>query len=136
MIPNPVTVSVYQEAGLSEPLLVEKRWGTEHIFINGEGTSTRHETGYCMKEIRIKQDHETSLHFHLHKHETIYVVDGTLVIDWNDGTGGSGATALGRGSAFVIPPGFQHKLRAPYNDVTLLEASTIDDPNDSIRVSF
>jgi mannose-6-phosphate isomerase-like protein (cupin superfamily) len=113
-------------AGLAIPQRVEKRWGWEDIYINWRE--------YCMKRLYIKAGHDTSMHFHVDKHETLLVVEGVLTLSYKDGKGGDHRVLIPRGEAFVVPPGFQHKLIATTTDVTLIEASTMDDTEDSIRV--
>lgn len=120
-----VATSVREPAGLAMAELVGKRWGQEIIYINGS---------YCMKRIEIKEGHATSMHFHVHKHETLLVTEGVLTLRYKDGRGNDRLLDIKPGEAFVVPPGFQHKLCADTSDVVLIEASTYDDKEDSIRV--
>lgn len=111
--------------GLSLPTYKKKWWGYEKTFINGPW--------YTMKELWLEDGGHTSLHFHVEKHETIYVISGTLAmeirIDKN-----MEVYKLPEGHAWIVPPGYPHRLLASYGDVTLMEASTYDQPSDSIRL--
>lgn len=120
-----VTTSLFRPAGLAMPQLVKKRWGHELIYFN---------EGYCLKQLFIKQGHSTSKHFHLMKHETLLVTKGVLTLDYSDGKGNTQQVEVPAGEAVVVPPGFQHKLSAVKSDVTLVEGSDQDHPEDSIRV--
>lgn len=119
------TTSVLEPAGLAMPQQVDKRWGHELIFINRE---------YCMKQLTINHGHCTSMHFHVHKHETLLVVHGVLTLEYKDGKGNDHSVDIAEGNAFVVPPGFQHKLCARDGLVKLVEASTYDMSEDSVRV--
>ena len=119
------TTSVGQPAGLAMPQYVEKRWGGELIYINGN---------YCMKQLSIKNGGSSSMHFHVLKHETLLVTSGVLTLEYKDGRGNDHSCDLKPGMAFVVPQGFQHKLCANSGDVTLVEASTCDHSEDSVRV--
>lgn len=123
---NPVQ-TVHNQAGRSIPTVVEKRWGRELTYWNNS---------YCMKRLEINPQCRGSMHFHVHKHETLQVVQGNLTIEYNDGKGGSDYVVLHPGDAYVIPPGFQHRLCAGTELVVLIEASTYDDVEDSIRVAL
>jgi D-lyxose ketol-isomerase len=112
-------------AGLAQPQKVMKRWGHELIYFN---------TIYCSKMLTIHGGQKTSMHFHVYKHETLTVVSGTLVLRYKDKNGGDQAARIPEGHAFVVPPGFMHQLSAELGTVILTEASTQDDPTDSVRV--
>jgi len=121
-----ITTSIGLPAGLAMPKRVDKRWGWEDIYIN--------DAMYCMKRLYIKAGCETSMHFHVIKHETLLVSSGTLTLSYKDGRGGDHTVLLPEGEAFVVPPGLQHKLIATETDVMLVEASTTDHQEDSVRV--
>jgi len=133
---EPLVQSFRNLAGKAIPTIVEKRWGKENIYINGDGYDSAGITNYCMKAIYIDPNSETSMHFHIRKHETLLVVSGKLLLEYLDGKGAGGVVELLPGDAFIVPPGFQHRLCALEEEVLLIEASTPDDPQDSIRVSL
>ena len=121
-----ITTSVGLSAGLAMPQRVHKRWGWEDIYIN--------DIMYCMKRLYIKAGCQTSMHFHVIKHETLLVSSGTLTLSYKDGRGCNHTVLLPEGEAFVVPPGLQHQLIATDTDVMLIEASSTDHKEDSIRV--
>ena len=58
--------------------IVGKSWGKEEWFANNETED------YCGKVLTILKDQSTSMHYHADKHETFYVLEGTLQVDWID----------------------------------------------------
>lgn len=114
------------QSGLAMPKLVEKRWGHEIIYKN--------DSDYCMKLIHIKKDCQTSMHFHVDKHETLLVTAGVLLLKYQDRVGKKFEILLKPNTAWIVSPGFAHQLVAHEDDVTLVEASTLDTPDDSVRI--
>ena len=57
------------------PKRVEKSWGYESWLANSE------KEDYCGKVLFIKKGHHTSMHYHVDKHETFYVLEGVLRVD-------------------------------------------------------
>jgi len=115
-------------SGPVSPAFVDKRWGSELHFANN--------SEYCMKLLTIEPGDEElcSMHFHLDKHETMLVIEGTLKITYIvDKT--ERYFLVGKHEAFTIAPGFPHRLTA-YGDKTcrLVEASMPDSDQDSIRI--
>lgn len=124
---EPLAVVLRREAYVSDPEIVTKRWGSEEIYINHH---------YCMKRITINAFCKTSMHFHIEKHETIYVQQGLLKLSYRDSEARTHVVVLSPGDAIVIPPGFQHQLEALDERTVLIEASTFDQKEDSVRVSM
>jgi mannose-6-phosphate isomerase-like protein (cupin superfamily) len=132
---NGVTVKVSAETGhdrgamgLSGPVspqVIQKRWGEERIFQNN--------SHYCSKLLIIKKGHQTSMHFHIDKHETMVVVSGILTIDYIVDKENKTST-VGPYEAFVIAPGLPHTLKAIDGDVHLIESSMPSHDSDSIRI--
>jgi mannose-6-phosphate isomerase-like protein (cupin superfamily) len=115
-------------SGYAVPQLVKKRWRTEHIYFNRE---------YCMKRIHIHSNASTSMHFHVDKHETLLCVEGQLGIEYLDRDANSVNVVLNPGEAFVVSPGFPHRLFPMLGEpVTLVESSTYDHPDDSVRIKM
>jgi len=117
---------VRQAAGLANPVRKYKRWGWELIYTNSRG--------YCMKMLYIKSGYESSMHFHVNKHETLLVTQGELLLAYKNSAGEIQEIIVPENHAWVIPPGFQHQLTACHGDVYIVEASTYDDSHDSVRV--
>ena len=132
---NGVTIEVRAETGWDKgnlgasgpvkPNVIKKAWGEERIFQNN--------SHYCSKLLIIKAGQQTSMHFHMDKHETMVVVSGTLTIDYivNKETRTDTVDTM---HAFVIAPGLPHTLKAIHDDVYLVESSTPSHDEDSIRI--
>jgi len=113
-------------SGSCIPGLVEKTWGSELVFQNNDK--------YCLKLLRIEEGTNCSMHFHLKKHETMLVVEGTLAIDFIFNKI-KHTKIVNKWESFTISPGFPHSLRSVKGTVHLIEASTTDYASDSIRIS-
>ena len=113
-------------SGLADPVYVDKRWGWELIHVNNPL--------YCCKTLHIKKGMHTSMHFHIEKHETLMPIEGTLYIDYVNAEKTISTIEVPQGQAFVMAPGLPHSLRAADSSVTLIEASTTSNDNDSIRL--
>lgn len=108
---------------------VEKRWGHEIWFANNE------EENYCGKELFIKEECHTSMHFHLKKHEVFYILEGQLYLELIDTkTGDTSHIILNKGDKYEIEQGQPHQLIAHEGSVRLIEASTFHKNSDSYRV--
>ena len=112
-------------SGPCVPGFVDKSWGSEHIYQNNDN--------YCLKVLTIEPGKNCSMHFHLEKHETMLVVEGTLAIDYIYNKE-KRTKIVEKWEAFTISPGFVHSLRALTQTVRLIEASTPDHDHDSIRI--
>jgi len=112
-----------------EPKFVRKRWGSETWFANNE----LHD--YCGKILLIEAGHSTSMHFHLEKHETFFILEGALQVDWVETESGDIKTTLvNSDECMEMPRGVPHKLIANSESVKLIEASTFHRNADSFRV--
>jgi mannose-6-phosphate isomerase-like protein (cupin superfamily) len=90
---------------------------------------------YCGKVLRVHRGKHTSMHFHIKKLETMYVVTGLLRIDLIDPeTTDKYAITLEPGQWVQIPRGQPHSLHGE-TDVELMEFSTTHEDSDSYRVS-
>lgn len=56
-------------------LTVEKRWGREEILYHGQ---------YLLKQLTLNPASQTSMHFHYVKTETLFILDGSLMIQFDD----------------------------------------------------
>ena len=111
-------------SGFRTPIVVQKAWGFERHYENNE---------YCMKWLHFRPNTYCSMHYHLDKHETMLVVDGTLTIEYIVDKEKHSVT-LDRGDAFTVSRGLAHRLVAGPEGADLIEASTPDHPDDSIRI--
>ncbi len=106
----------------------EKRWGCEEWIVNNDL--------YCGKRLCFSvPGGSTSLHFHVQKHETMYVESGSFeIIAVDTGTGVAYKNTLNVGDSIVIPPFTPHRIIAVCVPSVLLEFSTHHENNDSYRV--
>lgn len=106
--------------------IVNKTWGEERIFYNG---------AYCSKALIIAPGESTSFHYHPVKDETMTVVSGSAQIKVGDYTNYT-EYFLSELDSVRIPPGVSHKIYNSSNSkkLIIMEASTRDDPIDSIRI--
>lgn len=115
----------HSQAGKAFPFYSPKWWGHELTYINDR---------YTMKVLHFNKEGHTSMHYHLDKHETLMVMSGVLTLETLFNKERHYYT-LPRGVAWVVPPGYAHRLIAAHGPVDLVEASTFDSPEDSIRLS-
>jgi mannose-6-phosphate isomerase len=105
-------------------LIINKSWGFEKLLYNGE---------YCSKLLIYTKPIASSLHYHVKKHETFYIVDGSFLVEI-DGD----VRAMHPGDHVVIPPGTKHRVSAlpRLENVAgvIVESSTHDDPEDCVRL--
>ena len=107
---------------------VEKSWGYELWLANNE------EHNYCGKILHINKGHESSIHYHEKKHETMYVLRGKLevtLLDTEMMIVGS-VYWLSEGEAIEIDRFVPHRLKA-IEDVDIIESSTFHMDSDSKR---
>lgn len=111
---------------------VAKGWGGEQVLVNNDL--------YCGKRLFLVAGHRLSWHYHERKDETFYVQSGRCRLyhlppdhplgnnlDYAD------VVELTQGQTFHVPPGTRHRLEA-LEDTWVIEISTRDDPEDSIRI--
>lgn len=108
---------------------VQKSWGWEETFHNNQD--------YCMKRLVFDPSYEndrTSMHFHIHKRETLYVAEGRVTVTYVNNKVLKHAY-LEAGDAFTVPRGLPHRIvRNSKTKAVVIEASTLDTPSDSIRL--
>lgn len=104
--------------------IVEKPWGRE-VWI-------AHNDRYVMKLIEFKAGSRSSLQYHRHKHETIYVDQGRLQVEADNENGQLVTAILGSGDVIENPPLRRHRITA-LEDVRLFEVST-PEVDDVVRV--
>lgn len=108
------------------PQVHKKGWGEEIWIANHEK--------YCGKLLRFKKGAEFSMHYHMLKHETFYVLKGKLELrcfDLQDATQHEGYINVG--DVIVIPAGNPHKLIA-LEESEIIEISTQHFESDSYRI--
>lgn len=106
--------------------LVNKGWGSELIWATNEK--------YCGKLLNFKIGSKFSMHFHVEKDESWYVLSGRFVVKYIDTTN---ATIYERdlitGSTWRNPPLLPHQLVCIEEGV-IIEVSTSDSVEDNYRV--
>ena len=108
---------------------VKKDWGHETWLVNNK------DEDYCGKILFIKEGFSTSMHFHSKKHETFYILQGTLRVDVIDTTTAEvDIHNVNEGESFVVERNCPHKLIAQGGDVKFVEISTFHEDCDSYRV--
>jgi mannose-6-phosphate isomerase len=95
---------------------VPKPWGYELIFAHTER--------YVGKILHINRGESLSLQYHEMKDETLYVVDGELLLTLEH-EGDRRELKLRKGEAFHIPPHLIHRMEA-LADTDVAEVSTTE----------
>jgi len=95
--------------------IIEKPWGKEiWVAVTNQ---------YALKIIEIKKGTRSSLQYHVHKHEHIYVDAGRAVMEWENEQGLMELLQLKPGDVVENKPGRKHRTTA-VEDVRLIEVST------------
>jgi mannose-6-phosphate isomerase-like protein (cupin superfamily) len=109
------------------PHIVPKGWGQEE-WVHNDGD-------YCGKVLTFNPGRRCSLHFHVEKKETFYVLDGRVNIMLIDRDGSRQHIHLGAGRALEIPRGLVHQI-SNYGpgQARIMEVSTLHQESDSYRI--
>ena len=103
--------------------MIKKPWGHEIVWA--------HCDKFVGKILCINSGHKLSRQYHIKKEETIFVLNGTLLLEL--GNENIKKIDLKRGQSFHITPGTIHRFCAEYGDVELAEVST-PELEDVIRI--
>jgi mannose-6-phosphate isomerase len=103
---------------------IVKPWGAEELLEKNES--------YVVKRLIMNEDHCCSLQYHEQKHETVYLLEGKLLITHGFTVDQLRETVMLPGDFFVVPPKMIHRMKAVVDSV-YLEAST-PQLNDVIRL--
>lgn len=104
-----------------------KAWGREIWIANSPL--------YCGKVLVLKKNHFCSLHFHLKKDETFYILEGSVLMEIKDGDNKEiESFVMEEGENINIPPGVAHRFTGMI-DSKILEVSTQHFEDDSFRLS-
>lgn len=109
------------------PQFVEKVWGGEVIVANNDK--------YCGKILQLKAGSGFSMHYHLNKHETFYLLKGVIRFRCYDLETAEikEYVILPESATITIPPGNPHQIFA-VEDTEIMEVSTHHDDYDSYRI--
>ncbi len=99
----------------------DKPWGYEKIIVNNPK--------YLVKELYLKKDFRTSLHYHPNKDESMHILNGEGYIEFTDE---KKRIPVRTGKVVRIEPNRRHSIVATEN-LKIYEYST-PHPNDSVRV--
>ena len=100
-------------------LKVHKTWGNELWVVNRE---------YCGKILNINKDAQCSLHYHLLKDETFYLLEGKIKLKY-----GKQERIMNKGDVHHIKQGVLHRFKG-LEDSVLIEFSTHHLDSDSYRI--
>lgn len=107
--------------------VVSKGWGSEYIWAD--------EPEYCGKLLRFNKGAKFSMHFHMHKKETWFVLQGSVSINYIDTANAKMLSkVLCAGDSWLNLPGQPHQVMA-HSEAVIIEVSTKDSVEDNYRVS-
>lgn len=101
---------------------VSKVWGKEEIIANCE---------YCGKLLHIDKGAISSVHYHKKKKETFYCIEGLVKLTLN----GENHLLIPNTEAITIMPEDRHSFEGLANNNILIEVSTHDEENETVRLS-
>lgn len=104
---------------------IEKPWGYEIWWAKT--------SNYAGKFIHINKNSRMSLQYHKNKEETIYVMNGILLV-WEDPQGNDDPISLNPGSIYHVEPGQVHRFGAGGVPAMICEVST-SELDDVIRLA-
>ena len=105
---------------------VEKGWGSEFIFATNDK--------YCGKLLKFNTGAKFSMHFHTHKDETWYVLNGKFQVNYIQTKDASMRTViLNEGDIWRNEPLDLHQVIC-IEEGTIIEVSTPDSVEDNYRV--
>ena len=103
-----------------------KGWGEEILMANNHA--------YCGKLLKFNSGASFSMHYHLNKKETFYVLQGVLELEYFDLSNASRKSVeLREGDIVDIPAGAPHKITA-FSEAIIIEISTHHEDLDSYRI--
>jgi mannose-6-phosphate isomerase-like protein (cupin superfamily) len=105
--------------------VVKKEWGEEQWIVNRD---------YCGKRLLLKQGYRCSLHQHVVKDETFYILSGEMKIEVGQDPGSLEVRTLRRGDVLHLSPGTWHRFTG-LTDVEFIEFSTHHEDSDTVRLS-
>lgn len=108
-----------------EAVKIDKPWGYEKLIEKNEN--------YVVKLLFMKAGHKCSLQYHKEKHETIYILEGTLLISIGVDKDNLISKLYKKGEYIAIVPGVVHRMEG-YTDCLYMESST-PQLEDVIRLS-
>jgi mannose-6-phosphate isomerase-like protein (cupin superfamily) len=111
--------------------IVEKVWGEEVHICNILDLGF----GYCGKVLRLKKDHQCSIHFHKTKHETFFIKNGRCLMEWGDTHDTMSMFVFTPGMVLTLEQKTFHRFSGIDPMTEIFEISTTDFPEDSYRLT-
>jgi mannose-6-phosphate isomerase-like protein (cupin superfamily) len=113
---------------ISKPVQeVQKGWGKEIWLVNNNK--------YCGKILKFNAGSKFSMHYHVNKEETFYILDGHLRLKYFDLSNAEEKNEdLYSGDIVDIPQFNPHKIEA-IKESTIIEISTHHEDSDSYRIA-
>lgn len=90
----------------------------------------RASTGLALKAIYMGAGSQSSLEYHVRKHEIYWLAHGELKIGLRTGRGVNSSVTLKAGECYEIAPGTMH-MRIALTECTIYEACSCDDDADT-----
>jgi len=114
-----------------KPVRHEKTWGYEDWIANNPVT------GYCGKLLVVNPGKRCNFHFHIKKHETFHILQGTIFMYIGEKDGTRQIFRMSKGDTLVVTPGLVHQFENldPHEDAVILEVSSTHYEEDSYRIS-
>lgn len=109
---------------------VGKNWGYEIWFANTDK--------YCGKLIAVNQRQWSSggrFHYHKIKDETFFVIEGALILEYEEDKNFFSIT-LREGQSFRVFPNVKHRFSTDSKQCKFIEASTTHMESDSYRCAW
>jgi len=108
------------------PIYVPKGWGSESILVNNDE--------YCGKILKFNAGAKFSMHAHIKKMETFYVLSGRIEVTGIYTEDSSRyISCLGKGDILHIPRFCFHQITA-IEKSEIIEFSTHHEDSDSVRI--
>jgi mannose-6-phosphate isomerase-like protein (cupin superfamily) len=123
---NAMTTLSHSYRGLPR---VEKLWGGEYWLVNTPD--------YCSKVLELFSGAQGSLHYHLDKDETFFVVEGLVRLEVQPSPASDEPRTvleLSPGDFYHLPPGTPHRFSSLTPRSLILEASTHHEDADTHRL--
>jgi mannose-6-phosphate isomerase-like protein (cupin superfamily) len=112
-----------KKMALSKIKKVEKVWGSEEWIVNNDL--------YCGKILNLKRGYRGSIHYHEDKHETFYLLNGRVLIEFGEDLD---ERIMIQGDIQTLEPGMRHRF-TPLEDSRIIEFSTHHEDEDTYRDS-
>jgi len=111
---------------MDEMIVMPKVWGSEEWIVNNKK--------YCGKILNLNEGFRCSIHYHIEKHETFYILDGEVLMELGDDKGINEYRIMKSGDIQVIEPKQKHRFTGIKNS-RIIEFSTEHKEEDSYRDS-